>query len=195
MEKLFNSQKGFTLAEVLITLLIIGVISSIIIPSLINDSQDAEFKTAWKKAFASSSQAYKMAIADNGGIGFGAYGASPPNGITKFDILKNYFNVSKSCTGNTYGNCWANNGVGPDSLNVAYCLTSDYQNSNRAFVTTDGTAYMLCTNMYAIIAVDVNGLKPPNKWGKDVFQFYMRDVTIFPTDEELTHNSKNYLYQ
>jgi prepilin-type N-terminal cleavage/methylation domain-containing protein len=195
MEKFLNNPKGFTLAEVLITLLIIGVVSSLVIPAIINDTQEAEFKVAWKKAFGSASQAYKMAIIDNGGIGFGDYGATPSNGITKFNILKNYFNVSKSCIGNTYGNCWASSGVGPDSLNTAYCLELSYQNANRAFVTTDGVSYMLCDNAYAIVAVDVNGPKSPNEWGKDVFQFYIRNVTIFPTSEELTYHSKRYLYQ
>ena len=40
--------KGFTLAEVLITLLIIGVVASLTIPAIINNTQEAENKTVWK---------------------------------------------------------------------------------------------------------------------------------------------------
>ncbi len=41
-------KKGFTLAEVLITLLIIGILASLIIPAVINDTKEAELKVALK---------------------------------------------------------------------------------------------------------------------------------------------------
>ena len=41
---------GFTLAEVLITLAIIGVVAAISIPSVISNSQQQEFKTGLRKA-------------------------------------------------------------------------------------------------------------------------------------------------
>lgn len=53
-----KNQYGFTLAEVLITLLIIGVVASVILPNIINETKDAEFKTTWKKTYASINQAY-----------------------------------------------------------------------------------------------------------------------------------------
>ena len=43
-------KKGFTLAEVLITLAIIGVVAAISIPSVISNSQQQEFKTGLRKA-------------------------------------------------------------------------------------------------------------------------------------------------
>lgn len=43
-------KKGFTLAEVLITLSIIGVVAAITIPSVIENSQQAQFKTGLRKA-------------------------------------------------------------------------------------------------------------------------------------------------
>ena len=42
--------KAFTLAEVLITLAIIGVVAAISIPSVISNSQQQEFKTGLRKA-------------------------------------------------------------------------------------------------------------------------------------------------
>ncbi len=46
-----HKKKGFTLAEVLITLLIIGVVSSLVIPALINDTKNAELIALGKNDF------------------------------------------------------------------------------------------------------------------------------------------------
>ena len=43
---------GFTLAEVLITLGIIGVVAAMTMPTLINSTQGAQYKTAYKKALS-----------------------------------------------------------------------------------------------------------------------------------------------
>ena len=55
--------KGFTLAEVLITLGIIGVVAAMTMPTLINSTQGAQYKTAYKKALSVMSQAIVMNIA------------------------------------------------------------------------------------------------------------------------------------
>lgn len=47
---------GFTLAEVLITLGIIGVVAAMTMPTLMNSTQGAQYKTALKKAVSSISQ-------------------------------------------------------------------------------------------------------------------------------------------
>ena len=54
---------GFTLAEVLITLAIIGVVAAMTMPTLINNTNGAQFKTAYKKAMSVLSQAVVMNIA------------------------------------------------------------------------------------------------------------------------------------
>ena len=56
---------GFTLAEVLITLGIIGVVAAMTMPTLINSTQGAQYKTAFKKALSVMSQAVVMNIALN----------------------------------------------------------------------------------------------------------------------------------
>ena len=43
-------KNAFTLAEVLITLGIIGVVAAMTIPTLISNTNGAQFKTAYKKA-------------------------------------------------------------------------------------------------------------------------------------------------
>lgn len=56
-------RQGFTLAEVLITLGIIGVVAAMTIPTLISNTNGAQFKTAYKKALSTLNQAVLMNIA------------------------------------------------------------------------------------------------------------------------------------
>ena len=69
-------RKAFTLAEVLITLVIIGVIAAITIPSLINKTNEQETVVAVKKAYSILSQAYQRIVAENGEINPSALGSS-----------------------------------------------------------------------------------------------------------------------
>lgn len=54
---------GFTLAEVLITLGIIGVVAAMTIPTLMNQTGQAEFKTGFKKIVSTLNQAITMNVA------------------------------------------------------------------------------------------------------------------------------------
>jgi len=56
-------KRAFTLAEVLITLTIIGVVAAITIPSVIANAHQQEFKTGLKKAVAALDQAVQLNIA------------------------------------------------------------------------------------------------------------------------------------
>ena len=59
-------KKAFTLAEVLITLAIIGVVAAISIPSVISNSQQQEFKTGLRKAVSVLNSAITMNMAIDG---------------------------------------------------------------------------------------------------------------------------------
>lgn len=63
-QKSLNLTSAFTLAEVLITLGIIGVVAAITIPTLVNNIQDQQWKTAYKKAYSTLSQALLSANTD-----------------------------------------------------------------------------------------------------------------------------------
>ncbi|MBP7211391.1 type II secretion system protein, partial [bacterium] len=53
-----NTKKAFTLAEVLITLGIIGVVAALTIPTLMQRTQDREAISALKKFYSTLSSAY-----------------------------------------------------------------------------------------------------------------------------------------
>ena len=63
-----NMKKGFTLAEVLITLGIIGVVAAMTLPTLVQNYKEQETVTRVKKFYSVFSQAYAMAVLENGTI-------------------------------------------------------------------------------------------------------------------------------
>lgn len=60
------NKKGFTLAEVLITLGIIGIVASLTLPSLIQNNKNKEVETKLKKIYSAMNQAILLSEKDNG---------------------------------------------------------------------------------------------------------------------------------
>ena len=83
-------KKGFTLAEVLITLAIIGVVAAISIPSVISNSQQQEFKTGLRKAVSVLNSAITMNMAIDG--------ESPYDNADTYNYLQRHMSIIKSTT-------------------------------------------------------------------------------------------------
>ena len=81
-------KRGFTLAEVLITLAIIGVVAAISIPSVISNSQQQEFKTGLRKAVSVLNSAITMNMAIDG--------ESPYENKDLYNYLQRHMSVMKS---------------------------------------------------------------------------------------------------
>ena len=96
-------KSAFTLAEVLITLGIIGVVAAMTMPTLINSTQGAQYKTAYKKALSVMSQAVVMNIAlEDYDLSQTVKGTNAVKGGTSaggtqsmYDLFKNRMNVVK----------------------------------------------------------------------------------------------------
>ena len=104
--------KGFTLAEVLITLAIIGVVAALTIPSVISNSQQQEFKTGLRKAVSVLNSAITMNMAIDG--------ESPYDNANLFGYLMRHMAVMESTT-NMRFRFW--NGSGGGYGNVAFYTT------------------------------------------------------------------------
>ena len=121
--------KGFTLAEVLITLAIIGVVAALTIPSVISNYQQQEFKTGLKKAVSVLNEAIQTNIAQDG---ITPYDRPRTNGSIEFldEYLKKHMSVIKDVVGS---------GVGSRYLSDE--TTWQGVSQNNAFYTTDGMRF------------------------------------------------------
>ena len=113
--------RGFTLAEVLITLAIIGVVAAISIPSVISNSQQQEFKTGLRKAVSVLNSAITMNMAIDG--------ESPYENKDLFNYLQRHMSIMKSTTKLPYLHSY-------NALNGQW-----FGGSNSAFYTTDGMRF------------------------------------------------------
>lgn len=82
---------AFTLAEVLITLGIIGVVSAITMPIIVEKHQKVVTITALKKFYTSINQAVKFSILDNGDVSCWTFPASYNSAQDTVDFLNKYF--------------------------------------------------------------------------------------------------------
>ena len=189
VEKSFSA---FTLAEVLITLGIIGVVAAMTMPTLINQTNGAQYKAAYKKALSAISQAVTLNVAleDEG------FAEIAPSAF-----LGNRMNVVKTTTAATdnYPVILAG-GASGSGTNFGANNTTLYFNDSSVF--TSPTTYNVdtCTALTAVPAtnsqcrgfIDVNGPKGPNKETKnpdqptDIYPVYFFDQTILPATDNAT---------
>ena len=186
-----NGRKSaFTLAEVLITLAIIGVVAAMTIPTLISDYQEKVTVTKVKKMYSTLANAYSMYVINNGEVSaeWTAEGAK-----TVFEAFKPYLKIGKEC-GISHEGCIIDtsyNWLRVDRSDLAYGITDRYYKVRLS----DGAALIFrgkdaVTN--GSIFYDINADTAPNRWGIDMFEFDIIGESIIPTG--LSDSSETFDY-
>ena len=180
--------RGFTLAEVLITLVIIGVIAAMTIPTLMNKTNNQEYVSKLKKTYSTLSQATNKIISDEGNprADIGGWATS---GEAVFNMYKKYLRVTKECPVGTTcfdGSYKQFNGNSAKWFhNARYSLVLE-DGSMISFAENAGTSSDCSassagsTNICQTITVDVNGEKGPNFAGRDAFTFVLKEHGLYP---------------
>ena len=172
MKKQFK--KGFTLAETLITLGIIGVISALTIPTLVMNYQSKVRITQLQKVYNDISNAAVAALADErvDTLDY-TYIYEDVDGDGAIQFLKKYLKVSKECT---YSECMASSYSSLDGSASGNVLSAGAQCvalSTGAVVCIPSVWAGDGYNNHGEIStvVDDNGKSGPNTNGRDLFQF------------------------
>lgn len=175
------NRNAFTLAEVLITLGIIGVVAALTMPSLIGNYKKQQAIQQVKKAYSVLSQAYTRAVADFGDSSEWDE-ITPQTAFDYYDTYwKPYFQAPVRCY--RYSECGYESKTPffktkktADGYEISPNAGSE--NSRVLLHLNDGTFIMIITGSgYGDddrrILVDLNGAKLPNRFGNDVF-FFLR---------------------
>ena len=191
-----NHKRAFTLAEILITLGVIGVVAAITLTTVIQNYQKTQTVTRLKKTYSILEQAVILSVADNGQMNTWTIG-----GNQNADAAIGFFNKYLAPYIKTLKK--------PEKISNEY-LASTYTFLNgqqfddgkgyaRVYL-TDGTLLFFRTKcvqgtLSLQTYIDVNGNKKPNSIGKDTFQVQF-DLTkntlfangIYNTREQLLTN-------
>lgn len=141
-----SNKKGFTLAEVLVTLVVIGVVAALSIPALLQNTNQAEMKTGLKKSISVLNNALLMTVAQDG-VNAASYtnatGETTPTGL--ISVFAPKLNVIS-----TSG----------DSFTTADGMQYTFYKNGAGACGSDATTVIATAKCYVLI--DVNGLKNPN---------------------------------
>ena len=197
---------AFTLAEVLITLGIIGVVAAMTIPGLISKYQKSVIESTLKEDYSIFSQVNKLMVYNEAEFDMSAADGSYQAIYNWFaQNMLPYMQLSQICTNGQEG-CWSDNlqttmlngnsftdcktgyGCGYHWLsfimNNGTKVTMDIGNNNQLvnIFGIDSTA-STCLKIY----IDVNGDKKPNRFGIDVFLMTFTEDGFMPAGFKKTH--------
>ena len=171
-------REGFTLAEVLITLGIIGVVAALTLPTLIKKYEEVQYKSAYKKVYSELSQVFQEALFNQEFVRTTKVDRTA--GLQEFNLLKSKFKVVKDCPINTgIEKCWkkgdticggsCTSGNASDGID----LNNGAPKEGRAscFVDASGRSWCNFSDDENLFMVDTNGDKKPNLFGRDRWIF------------------------
>lgn len=146
-----NSINAFTLAEVLITLGIIGIVAAMTIPTLMKNTQDAELKSAFKRTFTEFSQVATHLYNDNGSTFIGLFQTGSSDNV--INTVTPYFKTSKICYTGDLLNCWSAGGTWKyydgTTAYAAGTNAGQFYTTNGGFILNDGTLVYATANSAA----------------------------------------------
>lgn len=189
-----SGYRAFTLAEALITLVLIGIVAAAVIPTVVDHIQKDMNAMALRKAYSTMNQVLPLMAREfdvNGDLNdTGLF-----DGSDAFfgDNLIRYIKVSK--------NCRMGDGCFPSQMGTQFKNSSSQINSDSvtgshySFIANDNMSYVVESSGAGCVPafdgassssfnnqlkqicgklwVDVNGFKPPNNFGSDIFLFYI----------------------
>lgn len=174
-------RRAFTLAEVLITLGIIGVVAAMVLPTLISEFQERVWITRLKHTAAVLTQAYMMASIEHGvSAEWNHSGSDEQRAERYFNYLKNYIQKPLVSDKRFYYTINGLDGVGVFSPGMNSSTHYGFVLNNGTIISLmktasnglDGQEYG--TDHYFVgLIVDVNGQQKPNVLGKDVFLLFL----------------------
>ena len=190
-----HAKEGFTLAEILVTLGIIGLVAAMTIPQLITNMTTREMESRFKIAYSRLNQMSKSYEAESG--------MAIPVGVRSGESMKVIFSKHLKGFSNVNGDSWTSKDEDGKPTGDVYKKYKNFQglastqvcDISGTYVDISGIQYMWNDNPAAgqngpIICVDLNGSAKPNISGIDYFLFIPTvEGNVIPMGMEHPDNS------
>lgn len=173
---------AFTLSEVLITLVIIGVLAAMVVPSLMNNTNSQEYKSALKKAISALNQALVLNYALTG-LSSHDYTSAE---LIVDEIFSKRMNVIDGVSQFTSSDC--DGSVFTTDDGIIFCV-NNYSSSYNDEKGMQCDIYNITPCIQSEgpnIWIDVNGVKKPNRVTtsyqrpKDIYQAQIYSQKVVP---------------
>jgi prepilin-type N-terminal cleavage/methylation domain-containing protein len=187
-----NMRKAFTLAELLITLGIIGIVSALTIPNLLYQIKGKIIQGQLKQCHAILNQAYRQAVAENGDISTWDITAQRDTGDSAnklYEYFKNQLKIGEDC-GIKSGCFYSGTYKGLFASHIDWHPRTWGRYARVRLITGQSFAFWSCGGAcstpvdnntgFGIIYVDINGNSGPNQAGIDYFRFDITKTGIVP---------------
>ena len=165
------NKKGFTLAEVLITLTILGVVATLIIPNIVKSYEKRQTITKLQKIYSELNRLMTVTVIENGPVS--TWQGTSQEKIQKYIIP--YLKVKETLTmpevrNQAGGKFYQISGKQETSVTF---IQGSWDNSALAVNLTNGIQLWINIGQKnCFFYVDLNGHKKPNTFGKDIFTFF-----------------------
>lgn len=172
---------AFTLAEVLITLGIIGVVAAMTMPNLISSYNAKKLRTQFLKSYSLVTQMFKQ-YSDDGNT----------NTVCR-ETYKQFINYSSNATDCGYDGSKCYKEDVSKKYKTINNQTFSLSRLNDGMILLPGGELLMFEDGNAaigiiLISVDINGYKnPPNKAGYDLFTFQYIDGEVYPMGDRKTY--------
>ena len=177
-------KNAFTLAEVVITLSIIGITAAIVIPAIIKNETEKITVVKVKKMYSTLTNAYTQAQIENGPVyswDIGTSEGSADGAKIIVSRIKPYLKIKKDCGINDL-TCFSTSvtsmsgsdgswvkGIG--NSKKSWYRIQFYDGTSMSIYSKGNTDCRTSGLNCLTMEYDVNGLKGPNKLGVDIFGF------------------------
>lgn len=189
-----KSRAAFTLAEVLITLGIIGIVAAMTLPTLINKHQKKVLQTAFITSYSLLGQAINGLKADTGLSSVYDY-------YVVYDTTRGYYMRSEferdfakrlkfvNFSSSMQPKYRTYDGSKEISVDASSYVIGDFKHALANGALLKFTINGSLDGQSISLTVDTNGLKPPNRYGFDVFTFLVRS-----SNDKLVGRKMQHLY-
>lgn len=166
-------KKGFTLAEILIALTLIGVIAALTLPGIIGDTQHRDMRAKLQKAYNTLNNAYALAYIDNDNASKWAASQAAVHNLIAAQIKTVGYSA-----GDTY--ILSSDGISYQYTSVSANCSSTVVNSG-----TEGAETPVITDYCGTMRANIKGENSFNaREGIDVFAFYLTNNGFIPYGEK-----------